>query len=288
MTGFGRSSVDASFGRLIVEIQSVNRKYLEIFVSLPKEFSRFEYDVRKWVGEAVSRGQITIRMYLMPSATSVERLLPDIKLLRKFKTHWEKISSTLEFDPQKIDLNFLIQSLPSLQKIDFADDKDLPVLQHCLDDAIHSFLSMKKREGETLSEDIASRMKEMEKKVSAIEAISPESSQRMKQKLMEKISEHLNLSAETDERLLREIVLYAERVDIAEEITRLRSHFSQFKTLLSVDEGPVGRKMDFLVQEIGREINTIGSKSAEAKISFLVVELKSELEKIREQIQNIE
>jgi uncharacterized protein (TIGR00255 family) len=290
MTGFGRGSVDAPFGRLIVEIQSVNRKYLEIFVSMPKEFSRYENEVRKWIGEAISRGQITVRIHLMPGAAAIEGLLPDVEMLRSLKQGWEKISSSLGYDPKKIDLNFIVQHLPSVQKIEFAKDNDLPLLQRCLDEALSALVQMKKKEGKALAEDIEKRLKMMEKIVPKIEELSPDASARMRQKLAEKIAEvsKAEVSKDDDDRIFREVAIFAERVDITEEITRLKSHFAQFKEMMGPKGGAIGRKMDFLVQEMAREINTVGSKSLDAKVSHLVVGLKSELEKIREQIQNIE
>lgn len=288
MTGFGRGAIDAPFGRMVVEIQSVNRKYLEVFVSMPKEFSRFELEVRKWIGDAVSRGQISVRIHLTPGAGAIEALLPDPDMLRSFKLGWEKLSISLGFDPKKIDLSFLIQHMPVVPKMDLAEEKDLPVLHRCVDEAIQTLVQMKRKEGKALAVDISGRLKEMEKKVNQVEKLSPDAVTKMRQKLLEKIAEVLKPGTETDDRIFREVALFAERVDIAEELTRLRSHFSQFSELLSPKGGPIGRKMDFLVQEMGREINTIGSKSMDAAISHLVVDLKSELEKIREQIQNIE
>lgn len=288
MTGFGRALFDAPFGRLIVEIQAVNRKYLEVFVSMPKEFGRFEHDVRKWIGDAVSRGQISVRIHLVPNAEAIEELLPDAEILLRLKYGWEKISQRLGFDPKAIDLSFLVQQMPMQSKIDLASDEDLPILHRVVDEALQGLVKTKKVEGKALAEDLGKRLKELDRMIDDVEEIAPDATEKMRKKLAERMGEILQPGAETDDRLLREIALFAERVDISEEITRLRSHLVQFRELLSSKAAVVGRKMDFLVQEIGREINTIGSKSMEAKISHLVVEMKSELEKMREQIQNIE
>ena len=288
MTGFGRGASDAHWGRLVAEIQSVNRKYLEIFVSMPKEFSRFELEVRKWIGEVISRGQITVRIHLIPTVGAARGLLPDVAILREFKFGWEKISLDLGFDPKAIDLSFILQRLPVLQNQEEAEEKDLPSLRTCIGEALQLLLQMKAKEGKALAKDILLRLQEIEKKVVSIEKLSPDAAAKMRQKLVEKMAEVLKPSVETDDRLFREIALYAEKVDITEEITRLKSHFSQFHEMLTPKESSSGRKMDFLIQEMGREINTIGSKSMDAKIAHLVVEIKGELEKIREQIQNIE
>jgi len=291
MTGFGRAVFDAPFGKLIAEIQSVNRKYLEVFVSMPKEFNRFEHEVRKWIGDAISRGQVSVRIFLIPSAAAIDQLLPDIEVLRRLKHGWERLSGQLQIDPKQIDLNFLMQNFPVQQKLEMAQDEDLSKLHRCVDEALQGLLKMKKTEGKALSVDLEKRLKELERLINSIEELSPESSKKMRKKLFERMEEvlkQIGQGTETEERLLREVALFAEKVDITEEITRFRSHLDQFHGFLSTQSGSAGRKMDFLIQEMGREVNTIGSKSLESKISHFVVEMKGELEKMREQIQNIE
>lgn len=280
MTGFGRAILDAPFGKLTVEIQSINRKYLEVFVSLPKEFARFEHEVRKWVTEAISRGSVSVRISVL--SNSVGGLLPDVKVLKNLKKEWLKIAKAVGADPKTIDLPFLMQYLPAQPKEDFS----VKPLEKCVEEALKALAAMKRTEGKALEEDLSQRLKELEKRLSEIEKHSPDATKKMRQRLFEKMEEACKIGPEIEERLLREVALFAERVDIAEEITRFRSHVAQFKTLLKGDM--VGRKMDFLIQEMGREVNTIGSKSMEAKIAHLVVEMKSELEKIREQVQNLE
>jgi uncharacterized protein (TIGR00255 family) len=211
-----------------------------------------------------------------------------VELLRSLKSGWEKISHQLGYDPKKIDLPFLLQYLPESSKLELARDEDLPALQRVVDQALQELVKMKKAEGRALGKDLSGRLKELEKALSQVEVLTPDSTGRMRQKLKEKIEELLKPSAELEERLLREVALFAEKVDVSEEITRLHSHLDQFAKIFEIKDGGVGRKMDFLVQEMGREINTIGSKSSEAKMAHLVVEMKSELEKMREQIQNIE
>jgi uncharacterized protein (TIGR00255 family) len=287
MTGFGRAILDAPFGRLVAEIQSVNRKYLEVFVSLPKEFGRFEQEIRMWVGEKIARGQVSVRIHVIPSADAAIEQLPDPKALKVLKREWEKIAKSLGYDPKKIDLPFLMQYCPIQQKSGLAEDKDLPFIEKCMKEAMDGLCKMKIKEGKALLLDVAKRIGSLKKNLKSIESLAPEASARMKKNLGDKMKD-LKASPELDERLLREMLLFADRVDITEEITRLRSHFNQFEGMLDAKEKTIGRKMDFLIQEMGREINTIGSKSLDAKISHYVVEMKSELEKIREQIQNIE
>ena len=282
MTGFGRAVQDTPFGRITVEIHSVNRKYFEMFISSPKEFGRFEHDVRKQVGDSMTRGQISVRIYFAPNLSTI--VLPDPKVLKDLKLSWEQLAKHIGTDPKEISLPFLMQYLPPDTKETSDELKD--ALQSCVKEAIVSIQAMKKTEGQTLSADLSERVKELERMIAEVAEHAPDATKKMRAKLFEKMEEAHQQGPQVDERLLREVAIFAEKVDITEEITRFRSHIDQFKTLLKGDV--VGRKMDFLLQEMGREINTIGSKSLEAKISHTVVAMKSELEKIREQVQNIE
>ncbi|PIS02726.1 MAG: YicC family protein [Chlamydiae bacterium CG10_big_fil_rev_8_21_14_0_10_42_34] len=286
MTGFGRAVCDAPLGKLTVEIQSVNRKYLEVSVSSPKEFSRFELDVRKWVGTFVQRGQVFVRISLIPNEAALQTQLPDPKVIKELKKGWEKIAKSIGTDPKEISLSFIMQYLGLSSKPDSVGEKDKASLEKCVVEALKGLSKMKQMEGKALAADLSTRLKLLEQRIGEIEKLAPDATQKMRTKLLDKMAELLNKDVETDERLIKEIALFAERVDISEEIVRFRSHIVQFKELLKGTV--VGRKMDFLIQELGRETNTIGSKSMEAKISHLVVDMKSELEKMREQVQNLE
>jgi len=290
MTGFGRAILDASFGRIVVEIQCLNRKYLEVAISLPRELNRFDNEIRKWIGESISRGQVNIRVFLTPSDETLNQLLPDPAMLKRLKMAWTQIAKESGTDPQSINLPFLLENMPPSMLQNLAgDEKDcLSALKQCIEEALAGVVEMKRREGQALMLDISHRLKELDRLVHQIEELAPQSVVKQREKLKERILEVLAPGLELDERLLRELALFADRVDVSEEITRFYSHISQFHEILKTNRGPVGRKLDFLVQEIGREINTIGSKSADAGITRLVVDAKSELEKVREQIQNIE
>lgn len=289
MTGFGRAIFDAPFGRIIAEVQSINRKFLDISILLPKEFSRFELEIRKWVSERIARGQVSVRIYVIPNAASVVGLLPDPEILKNLKGGWERLSQQIGLNSGSIDLSFLLLHSPVQQKIAQAADSDLVSIEHCLREALSSLIEMKFDEGAALTTDFYQRIGLLEKYLQSIESFAPASVLRMKEKFHEKIKELGQPGGlDLEDRIAREVLFYAERLDVSEEIVRLKSHFSQFREICKTQEGSIGRKMDFLIQEIGREINTIGSKSADANISHLIVEMKSELEKIREQVQNIE
>ncbi len=288
MTGFGRSMIQAPYGNVIVEIQSINRKYLEVFVSLPKEFSRFENEIRKIVSEHLLRGQISVRIHILPNPSAVQQNLPDLELLRALKTGWEGIAESLGYKKEVIDFSFLVQHATANSRQELARDTDFEPIENCLKQALKDLQQMKVKEGASLAQDIQTRLKELARLLHEIERQAPDATGKMRKKLKERMEEIFQPSAELDDRLLREVALFAERADTSEEITRFRSHLAQYSELFKGHSTGSGRKMDFLVQEMGREVNTIGSKSMDAKIAHLVVEMKSELEKIREQIQNIE
>lgn len=285
MTGFGRGVLEASWGRLIVDIQSVNRRHFEVSIHLPKEMGQYESEVRKWVAEKILRGQVTVRVQWTPSEESVGGFLPSFELLQGMKVQWEALCQKLHFKQEQIDLRFLIETIPPMQKE--SPFHDAHGLKECVDKALSAIFSMKRGEGKALIEDIQERLTVLREKVLQVETLSPEVAVRMRQKLVEKFAPLLAQDPSLDERLMREAFLFAEKVDITEELTRLKSHFAQFEECFHA-KGMVGKKMEFVIQEMGREVNTIGSKSSEAKISYLVVEMKSEIEKMREQIQNIE
>lgn len=286
MTGFGRSVRKSSFGRIIVEIQSVNRKHLELLVSLPKELSLYEMEIRKAVSEKIGRGQVSLRVYLSAEEFS-GLVLPDVELLKQIKKAWTGIARECGCDEKGIDLPFLLQNLPQNGSPEWREEQ-LQAIKESVQEALQAALEMKGHEGKALERDMVERLRQIRECVRQIETLSPGQVVKQRAKLAERMAEALQPGSDLDERLLREIAFFAEKVDIAEELTRLRSHLEQFGSILSSKEKSVGRKLEFVVQEMGREINTIGSKSLDAMISRHVVEAKSELEKIREQIQNVE
>lgn len=289
MTGFGRSIRKTPFGRITTEIQTVNRKHLELFVNLPKEYSLYEMEVRKWVSQKIGRGQVSVRVFLMPPEESLVKL-PDAASLKRMKEAWTKLVQECGLDEKSVDLPFLMQALSSTPQNGPSEwkEEELHALKECVLEAMQAALEMRSVEGIALEKDIENRLKQIQKSIQEIEKLSPDQVFKQRAKLQERMAEVLQPGSDLDERLLREIAFFAERVDIAEEITRIRSHLEQFKQVLHANESNVGRKLEFVLQEMGREINTIGSKSQDAAISRLVVEVKSELEKIREQIQNVE
>ena len=287
MTGFGRASTETKKGSYAIEVQSVNRRFLEASVYVPKDFLSVETEIRKLVAKKISRGQVVVRLSFYPSEDNVQDLLPDIKLLKNLKKGWENIAKELQYKDCMVDLNFLSHQLKFSSKEQMKEQaSDIKEILKCLDAALDELIVMKEKEGDLLLKDIKKRLKLIENGVIKIEGKSKTACVDFEKKLKEKL-EAFSKGSETDERILKEIAIYADRVDITEEITRLKSHLEQFNLFCEKKE-EIGRKMDFLLQEMTREINTISSKTSCTQVSIYVVDVKSELEKIREQVQNIE
>lgn len=289
MTAYGRAHFSNELGRFGAEIQSVNRKYLELQLFLPKELSRFEPDLRKLISETVFRGQITIKISAYFEKTLPLTVTPNLVLAKQLKEAWDQIAQQLSIE-SPFNLELLAREKDILVYGDEIKNEEeyRSALFRTVQLALNDFLAMRLREGSALQRDIADRLVKMRQWVNSIAGRSQNATERQRQKLLERIEEVLGKSIENEERVLREVALYAERIDIMEEITRLHSHFNQAEELLRSDDASVGKTFEFVLQEMLREINTIGSKSSDVEISRLVIDCKSELERIREQIQNVE
>lgn len=288
MTAYGRGSKKLSLGSWVVEIHSVNRKALDIHQNMPKDFLRFDTDVRKWVADELARGQVTVRAQFTPNEAS---LLPPIETLKQVKAQWDAMALQLGFDPTKaISLPFLLDKVPENDTFESpSSDETLKAgLKEAVMAALKELIQMKEREGLHLVEDMQMRLTFIEKATEKAKKRAPEMMESFKKKLMERISPLLPPTEESQEKLFRELSFFAEKGDVTEELTRLSSHIAQFRHYLSSKEKSIGRTLDFLTQEINREINTLASKALETDLSHLTVEMKSECEKIREQLQNIE
>jgi uncharacterized protein (TIGR00255 family) len=287
MTAYGRAVGNTSLGKVVVEIHSVNRKALDININLPKEWIRFDIDIRKLIGKAIERGQVTVRIFA--EAADQEILTGAMeKSLKALKKKWDFLAKKLDFDPEEtVTLSFLLQQVPTAG--DILDEKKFKTaLEKTVDEALEELLTMKKREGKALQQDLLKHLQNIEQGVEEIASRSEESASHYREKLKKRIGEVCGMSAAGDDRIVREVAVYAEKVDITEEIVRLRSHFSQFRAFLKSDEKSTGRSLEFLVQEMLREMGTMSAKTAETAVSLLAVSLRSLLEKIREQVQNIE
>lgn len=288
MTAYGRASLTSQIGRLSVEIQSVNRKHLEINIVCPGRLNKYDAEIKKWISAAVARGQINIRINVVNQETSPVSVAPNLPLARQVFAAWNEIANDLN---QHFELATLFAAQPDLliyeeQSVD--EEQFIAALKEVFDKALKQLTSMKMAEGKALFKDISARLQGMEPLIRFIAERAPGATERYRQKLMERVKEVAGAGEETDERVVREVCLYAEKVDIAEEVTRFQSHLVQAEQLLASDSQSVGKTLEFILQELNREINTIGAKSSDIEVSRSVITIKTELERIREQIQNVE
>ncbi len=276
MTAFGRAQKASKSGRWTVDIHSVNRKGLDISINMPSHLLFFDSDLRKLVQAVAERGQIGVRVDF--EYTEIEQ---SIRTLKTLKQKWVKVAKSLQFPPESVDLKFLLERF---------DPTEVPLEKEELfltfKAALKAWQAMKEQEGNVLSSDIKQRLHHIEKELQKIEKREPEVKDQYCQRLKNRMKE-LQLDV-AEERLLREAALLAEKSDITEELTRLSSHLKQMDHYLKSKEKSVGRTLDFLAQELGREINTVMAKAGNAEISKVGIVIKSEIEKIREQVQNIE
>jgi len=292
MTGYGRSHRENTFGRFTIEIQSINRKHFEIQTSLyPSALLRFESHMRKLVSGKLSRGQINLKVNINFNETSSQVVTPNFPLARQVKKAWELIAEDLNIplDPKEL-LHSLTLTPDILQYGEELDNEEflLSEILTVISEALDNLIEMREKEGEHLQQDIAARLVKLHEWMLQISERAKGATQKYYEKLKARLDELLSGSIENEDRILREIALYTEKIDITEEVIRFLSHVKQFKQLLANSEGASGKAIEFLLQELFRETNTIGSKSSDIEITRLVLDIKNELERIREQIQNVE
>ena len=290
MTGFGRSCAEAAKAgvRIQVEIHSVNRKTLDIQISAPREWSGYEAICSEWINDAFQRGRVNVQIKVESAKDSGDSLAMNTEAMAESLNNLKAFARAQGFDftPDSSLILDLARSVKDSSKLpDWKELKD--ALQEAFKLALADINAMRLQEGAALAEDLRVRIAELETLRKQIEKNASGSTQRYRNALLERLKQlELELDV-SDERVLKEIAIYADRSDISEETTRLSSHFEQFLGFLNADEA-TGRKMDFLCQEIHREFNTTGSKSNDIEITRLVIEGKNALERIREQVQNIE
>ncbi len=289
MTAYGRASFHSRAGHFALEIQSVNRKHLEIHTSLPKELARFDSEIKKWIQPHVSRGQITVKLSVAFDETVPIVVHPNIPLARQLKQAWDRLAKELDIQ-ESFHLALLKEAEDLFTFEENSQDEELyqQSLKKTVEIAIEGFLRMKIHEGSVLQADILARLQKMRKWMLAIEQRTPYATRKFRERLTSRLEELLPGNIENEERVLREIAIYAEKIDIAEEITRFLCHLTHFEELTQTNQGGVGKTLEFVVQELNREVNTVGSKSSDLEVARYVIDIKTELERVREQIQNIE
>jgi len=290
MTGHGRGECSQDGFKIIVELSSVNRKQMEISVNLPREMEPLEAAVRDVINRRLSRGRVlaTVSLHAGVKGSSA-RMHLNIPLAKAYARELNKLANELKLSGS-VTLDHLVRA-PGVMQTDeqIAGGEDFePAVEKALAKALSALVKMREREGAHLQSDLTERITNLRQAAAAVQKHAPEVARRYRDQLVERVrAAGLETPALDDERLLKEVVFFADRSDITEELTRLQSHFRQFDDCLQSKE-PVGRTLDFLAQEMNREINTIGSKANHALISRAVVTLKAELEKFREQAQNVE
>ena len=288
MTGFGRC-LESVYGKtIIVEIKSVNHRYYEFSSRVPRSCGYLDEKLKSFIQGKVSRGKIDVGVSIQSDGVSDEKIEVNSEVAKGYITALRSANEELGLED---DLTLSrIMRLPDIfdvKKIEEDEETVWNEVKSVAEKALERFIAMREAEGEKMREDILSRLDYITELVEKIEKKSPETTEKYRKKLFDKISEVLKDTNVDEQRILTEAAIFSEKTAVDEETVRLRSHINQCRERLSMNEA-VGRKLDFLIQEFNREANTIGSKCQDIEITKVVVDLKSEIEKIREQVQNME
>lgn len=287
MTGYGKSSLSINSRDYQVEIKAVNHKYIDINIKLPRVISYLEDDIRKIVNSKIKRGKIDISILFENYSNEGNDIRINTELAKMYIQNLKKLA-----DEENISANIEVTEITKFPdvltiKSNF-DEKQIKIeLIQAVEDALEQLINMRQNEGNRISQDIFDKILQIEKKNEEIFELSTGLIDEYVVKLEARIKEILKTEELDKSRLMQEVVIYADKCSVEEEITRLKSHIGQLRNLIDSDE-PSGKKMDFLIQEMNRETNTIGSKANNLEITNRVVDIKTILEDIREQIQNIE
>ncbi|NDI33476.1 YicC/YloC family endoribonuclease [Chengkuizengella sediminis] len=289
MTGFGQAIRLMKGYQIQIDIKTVNHRYREIKIKMPREWLALEEKLKTIIQKRIQRGRVEVFMTIEQQDSHTEQ---QVEINWQLADHYFQAADQLKTryklqDSLSLKDLMLIPDLVSLRK-NLPDQDELmnQIISDCLEEALHQLLEMRSKEGSHLRKDLMKRVQVMEELHTQIQSMALSAVEQMRERLLQRIQEVYDKQLD-ESRFTMEVALIAERANIDEELTRLLSHFEQFNTLFNQDE-PVGRKLDFLIQEMNREVNTIGSKSNFTEITNKVVDLKAELEKIREQVQNIQ
>ena len=289
MTGYGRAREELHKRDITVEVRSVNNRYLDCTVKMPRMYAFAEDAVKQRVQKAVSRGTVDVFITVDASAADVAKVNVNLELAAQYAAALNQLAGICaeqDYQPKPE----VLAKFPDVLTVTKADE-DLETVSEdlcaVLDQALAAYNAMRAVEGSKLAEDISGRLTNIENYTTQVEERSPETVAEYRAKLTARMQEVLQSTTIDPQRILTEAAIYADKVAVDEETVRLRSHVAQLRTMLESDE-PMGRKMDFLIQEVNRESNTIGSKCNDVSIAQVVIGLKAEVEKMREQVQNVE
>ena len=289
MTGFGTGNAEDENYRVAVEVKSVNQRFLDVDIRMPHSLDSFIDAMQRTIRDYAARGKLTVSVQFLDKREPPREIRVDRNLAKTYHAALNEISDTLRLARPGTVAE--IAAYPGvLTPVEIESDMSgvRTLLLKALEDALRQFVAMREAEGEHLKADFLARLKVLEDHVEAIAALGPEIVERYRERLQKTLAELLAETEIDPARIIQETAIYADKVNYTEEIVRLRSHFQQFRQILAEAAEPVGRKLDFLIQEMNREINTTASKANSTQATRTAVEVKSEIEKLREQIQNVE
>lgn len=288
MTGFGRDHRIIEGREYLVEIRSVNSRYYEFNAKLPRQYMFLEEKLKSLVKAGISRGKVEVSLSIYNIGTSETSVTVNEGVVENYlnvlRAAGDKFGLT---DDLTVSTIFRMTDAFSVIRAEADEDKIWAAVKETAEAALAKFIQMRETEGAKMKEDILEKLSNVEKMTDKVCEYAPETVTAYREKLFAKMQEILENKQIDEQRILLEAGIYAEKIAVDEETVRLKSHFVQFREMMNADD-PIGRKLDFLVQEINREVNTTGSKAQDLRVTRLVVDMKSEIEKIREQIQNIE
>ena len=288
MTGYGRAQQTIDGMDITFEIKSVNHRYYEYSSRLPRAYGFLDDKIKSHLQRMISRGKVDVYLFIETVDAPGSSVTINHTLAKAYLDAYKELHETYGLR-EDVSVSVLARNPDILTVHKSAEDEEAVwnAVRAVVDEAVARFVSMRELEGARMREDVMSRRDTILRAVEKVEERSPQTVKEHMDKVTQRMRELLDNAAVDEQRLLTEAAIFADKIDVAEETVRLRSHLDQLEQLLSGDEA-VGRKLDFLVQEINRETNTIGSKASDVTIARLVVDMKAEIEKIREQIQNIE
>jgi uncharacterized protein (TIGR00255 family) len=288
MTGFGAAALETDDYKVSVEIKAVNQRFLEINFHIGRQLNAWEDALRKAIKGVVARGKVDVFINYVDKRENQTEIRIDKGLVLAYQQALNHMSDVLH--AARPDDVQIFAGFPDVLKVDTSVNLEgmKQVLLQTMQEALRAFDKMRSVEGENIREDFCARLEKLEVMRNKLGEIAPGIVSASREHLRQTIAQALASQTFDETRLIQETAIYADRVDITEEIVRLESHFGQFRRIVEDAAEPVGRKLDFLIQEINRETNTIGSKANSTEAAQLVVDMKSEIEKLREQVQNIE
>ena len=287
MTGFGAATVENDDYKVTVELKAVNQRFLELNFHMPRQFGQWEENLRQLIRNFAARGKVDIFVNYVDKRESKSTIRVDKGLALAYQSAMNELSDTLHLP--RPDSAAMFAGFPDVLQVEQSAELDgmQPVLEDALQQALKAFDDMRQREGAHIAEDFEQRLVKLEGMRQQLITLAPAIVAERRQHLQDVLAEALAGKDFDETRIIQETALFADRVNYTEEVVRLESHIAQFRQIMAAGE-PSGRKLDFLIQEFNRETNTIGSKANSKDAAQLVVDMKSEIEKIREQVQNIE